>query len=77
MPPLIGGHPRIVATVNRVINLIVAAAFDRGNTVHVYGKRSWSGGLYTSLLCVIIPTLFPYFLPFWYPYILLRFLLLV
>ena len=28
------------------------------------------GGLYTSLFCVIIPTLFPYFLPFWYLYIL-------
>ena len=23
--------------------------------------------------CVIIPTLFPYFLPFWFPYILLHF----
>ena len=30
-------------------------------------------GLYTSLFCVIIPTLFPYFLRFWYPYILLHF----
>ena len=30
-------------------------------------------GLYTSLFCVIIPTLFPYFLQFWYPYILLHF----
>ena len=29
--------------------------------------------MYTSLFCVIIPTLFPYFLPFWYPYILLHF----
>ena len=39
----------------------------------VYGKRSREGGLYTSLFCVIIPTLFPYFLLFWYPYILLHF----
>ena len=31
------------------------------------------GGLYTSLFCAIIPTLFPYFLLFWYPYILLHF----
>ena len=31
------------------------------------------GGLYTELLYVIIPTLFLYFLPFCYPYILLHF----
>ena len=36
-------------------------------------KKISVGGLYTSLICAIIPTLFPYFLPFWYPYILLHY----
>ena len=31
---LISGRPRIVAAVNHVMKLIVAAAFDRGNTVY-------------------------------------------
>ena len=38
-----------------------------------YNEKRYVGGLYTSLFCVIIPTLFPYFLRFWYPYILLHF----
>ena len=36
-------------------------------------EKDFCRGLYTSLFCVIIPTLFPYFLRFWYPYILLHF----
>ena len=28
------------------------------------------GGLYTSLFCAITPPLFPYFMPFWYPILL-------
>ena len=40
---------------------------------YVYNEKRYVGGLNTSLFCAIIPTLFPYFLPFWYPYILLHF----
>ena len=40
--------------------------------LYVYNEKRYVGGLYTSLFCVIIPALL-YFLPFWYPYILLHF----
>ena len=46
---------------------------QRSFSIYVYNEKRYVGGLYTSLFCVIIPTLFPYFLPFWYPYILLHF----
>ena len=42
-------------------------------SLYTYMEKDLCRGLYTSLFCVIIPTLFPYFLPFWYPYILLHF----
>ena len=46
---------------------------QRSFSIYVYNEKRYVGGLYTSLFCVIIPTLFLYFLPFWYPYILLHF----
>ena len=46
---------------------------QRSFSIYVYNEKRYVGGLYTSLFCVIIPTLFPYFLRFWYPYILLHF----
>ena len=42
-------------------------------SLYTYMEKDLCRGLYTSLFCVIIPTLFPYFLRFWYPYILLHF----
>ena len=40
MPPLISGHPRIVATVNRMMNLIVAVTFDHRN-IYLYYVRNF------------------------------------
>ena len=41
---------------------------QRSCSIYMYNEKRYVGGLYTSLFCAIIPTLFPYFLPFWYPY---------
>ena len=42
-------------------------------SLYTYMEKDLCRGLYTSLFCAIIPALFPYFLPFWYHYILLHF----
>ena len=39
---------------------------QRSFSIYMYNEKRYVGGLYTSLFCVIIPTLFPYFLRFWY-----------
>ena len=57
----------IYATVKYTIPLHIFFHYTR------IWKKISVGGLYTSLFCAIIPALFPYFLPFWYPCILLHF----
>ena len=55
------------------ITVMYTTPLQRSSSIYVYNEKRYVGGLYTSLLCSTIPPLFPYFLPFWYPYILLHF----